>query len=223
MILHSAAREIATFPTLPPYAGRKVMMMPFRWGDPRTLSPLQLGEWAGVVERLCRLCPAEGVGYLTLDEGQLAPGETLRRPGVHVDCGGPWAASQPYSGTGMILLSSTLGARYWTGDIDGDPPGPEGECDHLDLSDFPAARMRPGVAYACTPGCVHAAIPETRTTRRQLLRLSLPSSAPHHTPHTHNVTGVLPLTPPGPARDAFMAFRPGPPGAVGPNPIPAED
>jgi hypothetical protein len=189
---------------IPAFQGLGVMMMPFRWDDPaRTLTARQIGGWVDTIEDLCWLVPSEGIGYVTIDERVVPEGQTHRRPGWHVDGHGVWGAPSPYGRGGMILLSSTVGAEYVTGDIDVHPDA-EGGCDtFIGEGD----RMEAGVAYWCAPMCLHRSVPMQQTTRRQLLRLSMPSMEPHHWPFTPNETGVQPVTPRGPDRSTFMAYR----------------
>lgn len=195
--------------SFPPFTGLRVMMMPFRFDDPDSLSEAQLGGWRDVVlDLIARQGGGTGVGYLTIDEAVVEPGHTHRRPGLHVDGGGAWGGGPAYGGNGMILAANVCGARAWLKSFAGDP-GLEGDCEHLrpECEPAEAVTFAPGEAWWCSPACVHEGVVVVERTARQLVRISFPSDAPYHRPYTPNATGVVPTTRPGPDRSGFMAYR----------------
>lgn len=195
--------------SLPSFTGKRLMMMPFDVRDPDTLSESQVGDWKDVVlELLKRHGSPTGIGYLTIDEALVEPGKTQRRPGLHVDGNASYGGGPAYGGCGMILVANTMGTRAWIKEFDGSLSGTDG-CEHLRDQCPPEEAVVFGdkEAWWCGPSCVHEGVPVQKPTLRQLMRISLPSMAPYHWPYTANVTGVVPVTPPGPDRSVFMSYR----------------
>lgn len=149
------------------------------------------------------------VGYLTIDERELAPGDTLRRSGLHVDgyyqgrCGA-WGGGGGWGsvGNGMLTVSNTAYCRAYLGVIDGEP-GPEGECEHLTMPNA-GELFEAGSVYWLDGACVHESLPVESPTRRQFVRLSLPSNGPWFEGYTPNPAGVLPSNEILPTRTQFM-------------------
>ena len=209
----------------PEFSGLRIMMMPFRFDDPDTLDAEQLRGWKEPVTDLLERRPATGIGYLTIDEAIVEPGRTHRRPGLHVDGLSSYGGPSPYgggvmpygggltpyaggTGGGMVLAANVVGTRAWVKDFHGDV-GVDGDCEHLraQCPDSEAVVFGDHEAWWCGPLCVHEGVPAPTWTKRQLIRISYPSAAPHHWPYTPNVTGVVPITPPGPDRSKQMAYR----------------
>jgi hypothetical protein len=202
---------------LPEFGGVRIMMMPFHVHDARGSLPPSLARWVPTIERLCELCPSHGTGYVTIDEALVRAGETHRRPGLHVDGVGPagvgsWAAEPgPWGGPGgMLIAASHLGCRAWSQAVDGELR-PNGDCAHMaDKLDASAVvPMLAGRAYWLGPYCVHEALPMPVDTRRQVVRVSMPSTAPWYEGYTVNPLGIPPGGPIHAARAEFMAYRSG--------------
>jgi hypothetical protein len=111
------------------------------------------------------------IGYLTISEKLLLPGETLRRAGPHVDgyyhgrCGA-WGGGGGWGsvGNGMFTVSNTPHCIAYLGTVQG-TPGPEGECEHLTLP--PGGEyFEPGHVYWLDGACVHESLPVSEPTRR---------------------------------------------------------
>jgi hypothetical protein len=194
---------------LPEFSGLRIMMMPLVIGQKSSL-PDYLDPWHSAIDHLWMWSFYQfgtdrdygKVGYLTIDEKIVQPGQTHRRPGLHVDGiyqgkagawggggGGGWSGRE----SGAITVSSHIGCRAWMGDFDG-WPGLEGECDHLVSQCHPenAVTFEAGVAYWFDGLCVHESIVQSQPVARQFVRLSLPSSAPWFEGYTKNPLGVLP-------------------------------
>lgn len=180
----------------PEFTGERVMMMPVVIGSIDG-APAQYG---GLIRQLYDVTEARHfakVGYLTIDERDLFPGETLRRAGLHVDgyyhgrCGA-WGGGGGWGsvGNGMLTISSTAHCRAYLGMIDG-IPGDEGECDHLTMP-CEGEIFAAGEVYWVDGACVHESLPVTEPTRRQFVRLSMPNNGPWFEGYTPNPTGIMP-------------------------------
>ncbi|MBL4940352.1 MAG: hypothetical protein JKY81_01665 [Colwellia sp.] len=160
-----------------------------------------------VMER--RFANNHHIGYLSIDEQILEPSQTLRRAGLHVDGyyqgrAGAWAGGGGWgsAGNGMLTISSTPHCKAYLGTIEGEP-GPEGECDHLDIN-IEGEVFEAGHIYWVDGSCVHESLPVKRKTKRQFVRLSMPSNGPWFEGYTENPTGVKPSNEILPAREKFM-------------------
>lgn len=201
---------------LPAFTGLRIMMLPVVIGDADSL-PLDYADWRDAFAQLSSFAPEHTgeVGYLTIDEAHVAAGDTHRRPGLHVDGSGGWAggggswgggdAVGGGTGTGMIAVCSRDGARIWSGTFAG-RPDPDGGCEHLRSQLGPAWEMSPGIAYWCSPLCVHEAVAARESGPRTFVRLSLPSRAPWFHGYTKSPK-VKPTGPILPSR-AEMGWRP---------------
>jgi len=200
---------------LPAYSGVRWMMMPFRLDDVKRTITRE--DWHEALQRMVALASVqEGVGYLTIDEAEVKPNETHRRPGVHVDGVGPTGNIGGWGGGGgggwgtggMIVVASHLGCRAWAGDFEA-RIGSNGDCSHMKamLRDEDAIPLLGGRAYRLNETCVHESLLMPERTKRQFVRLSMPSEAPWYEGYTQNPTGVAPTGPIHPARSEFMSFR----------------
>jgi hypothetical protein len=180
----------------PDFSGLRVMMMPvklgFTDGTPEHYHELLVQLFSVIESRFIGQ-----IGYLTIDERELMPNETLRRGGLHVDgyyhgkCGA-WGGGGGWGsvGNGMLTISSTAHCKAYLGVFDGQPKD-EGECDHLTLPKE-GELFEAGQVYWVDGACVHESMPVTEKTKRQFLRLSMPSNAPWFEGYTENPTGILP-------------------------------
>lgn len=194
---------------MPEFSGTRIMMM-----------PVIIGELDGIPERfhslmktLFALCEGRffgEVGYLTIDERDLKAGDTLRRPGLHVDGvyngragswgGGGWGPA----GNGMLTVSNTSHCKAYLGLVHGEP-GLEGECDQVDLVQAVPHRFEANKVYWVDGLCVHESLPVETDQKRQFIRLSMPNKAPWFEGYTKNPAGVMPTGDILPARTEFMS------------------
>lgn len=202
---------------LPKYSGTRVMMMPLDFADPRGSTPEFLSHWTGTIEKLVKLSEVEeGVGFITIDEAQVEPGQTHRRPGIHVDGVSPdgraggWGGGGggAYGAGGMLLVSSKVGCRGWSQTFEGWPK-PEGDCSHLkpQCDSESEVVLDPNRVYFLNPLAVHEPLPLQDGGRRQFVRLSFPSDAPWYEGYTENPLGIEPSGPIKPPRTAQMNYR----------------
>lgn len=235
--------------SFPKFSGIRILIMPYHLHDPAGSLPEYLQGWVPVVESIGRMMPVhEGIAYLTIDEAEVLPGETHRRPGIHVDGVGPdrtscasWSssggdkwASPPktdgdkkkkkkkkkkkvprtkktnlYLNGGMYLASSHIGCQGWDQVFDGYPEA-DGDCVHLapQCQEESKIIMQPGGVYWCGHLAVHEALPMVEKTKRQFVRISMPSDLPWYAGCTPNPLGIMPEGPIAPRRDKYMAYRP---------------
>jgi hypothetical protein len=187
------------------------MMMPVILGDMKSVPDI-LHHYKPALEALFDMGGHKNsVGYVTIDEKLLAPGDTTRRPGLHVDGvyhgrmgawggGGPWGSV----GNGMLTASSYPACKAWNQTFFG-MPGPEGECNHLKdcLREDKGHMFKAGEVYWLDGLCVHESLPVTEHVVRQFIRVSLPSNGPWFEGYTENPLGVKPSGPILPPRE-FM-------------------
>lgn len=197
----------------PEFSGTRIMMMPVILGEeimrgvPEHYQSL-VGKLYDSIENRFN----GKIGYLTIDEKVLEPGKTLRRSGLHVDgyyhgrCGA-WGAGGGWGsvGNGMLTISSTPHCRAYLGMIEGEPKD-EGECDHLKMPNE-GVLFEAGHIYWVDGACVHESLPVTETTKRQFVRLSMPSNGPWFEGYTENPFGILPSNEILPRREKFMSTK----------------
>lgn len=193
----------------PSFSGERIMMMPIKLGSldgiPSQYHTLISTLYGSVESRFIGQ-----VGYLTIDEKELQPNQTLRRGGLHVDgfyhgkCGA-WGGGGSWGsvGNGMLTISSTPHCKAYLGTFEGQPKD-EGECDHLVVPNAGEV-FEAGQVYWVDGACVHESLPVTEPTKRQFVRLSMPSNGPWFEGYTKNPTGVLPSNDILPRRDKFMS------------------
>lgn len=192
----------------PEFSGERIMMMPVILGDLRGV-PSQYSELVQSLYDVTESRHIGQIGYLTIDERELLQGETLRRSGLHVDgyyhgrCGA-WGGGGSWGsvGNGMLTISSTAHCRAYLGVING-VPRDEGECDHLVMPNAGEV-FAAGEVYWLDGACVHESLPVSATTKRQFVRLSMPSNGPWFDGYTKNPFGIKPSSEVLPARSQFM-------------------
>jgi hypothetical protein len=105
----------------------------------------------------------------------------------------------------MLVAASVEGCRGFAQSFDGQP-GANGDCSHLADQCLAPMSMLPNRVYWCSPLAVHESTAMDRHTRRQFVRLSMPSNAPWHEGYTPSQYGVLPTGPIHGVRQG-MSFR----------------
>lgn len=188
----------------PQFSDVRIMMMPFHTHDALGSLPELPGGWRDYVARLCAMPGVRaGVGYLTIDEAFVRAGDTQRRPGLHVDGtdygGGP---TNPYAYSGALIVSSDGACALFGNTPDA---GVDGCCAHLHPGR--GRRLNPWEVAWIGPNTLHEALPARRGFSRQMLRISMPSTADHHADYTPNPLGILPTGKPGARRPVQMAYR----------------
>lgn len=191
---------------MPAYSGIRVMMMPIILDDMMTI-PDKLKPYWNLIHSMFGLMNKEHrdkVGYITIDERVVKAGETHRRAGLHVDGvyrgeAGSWGGGDGgwgAPGTGMLTVSNIIGCKAYNQEFDG-TIGRDGECDSLaqQCDESKATLFQSGALYWVDGLCVHESIPMTQTSKRQFVRLSMPSKAPWFEGYDVNPRGILPSGP----------------------------
>ena len=193
----------------PEFSGVRIMMMPvkigFLDGVPENYHQL-VEQLYGMTEHRFK----GQIGYLTIDEKELMPNETLRRSGLHVDgyyhgrCGA-WGGGGSWGsvGNGMLTVSNTPHCKAWVGLARG-KIGDEGEADQMDLSNCGSVVFEAGSVYWVDGACIHESLPVKEYTKRQFVRLSMPSNGPWFIGYTENPAGIHPSNDILPCRSEFM-------------------
>lgn len=195
--------------SIPEFTGTRVMMMPFLMEDPIGSLPSSVDSWKKPLQEICHMATVKsGVGYITIDEADVKEEETHRRPGLHVDGMGDYGGGGGgYAANGMFLVSSHVGCVGYRLSYEGQPVE-DGDCEHLRELLRESVVMKPGHVYWCSPMAIHESIPMLRDTKRQMMRVSMPSKGPYHRDYTPNPIGIMPVGEPAKARLKQMNFRP---------------
>ena len=190
---------------LPPFSGTRVMMMPLIIGDPNSI-PETLSHYVKCLSGLFALSDSKHkgqVGYFTIDEKYVSKGSTHRRAGLHVDgiyngsCGS-WGGGGGWGsvGNGMLTVSSIPGCKAYRQSFDGHL-GMDGECDMIQhqCDENKSVIFGSNQVYWVDGLCVHESLPLQEDTKRQFVRLSMPSKAPWFEGYTENILGIKPSGP----------------------------
>jgi hypothetical protein len=105
----------------------------------------------------------------------------------------------------MLTISSSQHCKAYLGVFEG-VPGDEGECDHLKVPND-GELFEDGHIYWVDGACVHESMPVVEQTKRQFVRLSMPSNGPWFEGYTENPTGITASNDILPSRDKFMRNR----------------
>ncbi len=170
----------------PEFTGERIYMVPFR---KRAGLSSNLRRWQPTVDAMLDGIPAD-LAYLMVDQGCVAAGGTLRRPGVHMD--GYWLGAQGRHGHGhggggghihaqcveaILLASDVLGCRGYSGTFEGEPLR-GGNCAHIDYSGMVETVFSPGYCWAGNWAMLHEALPMRDDSRRTVVRLNVPGWTP---------------------------------------------
>lgn len=189
--MHASNLQTIGAVTFPAWTGERVYMREFTRKDGL---PTDLQRWQPTVDAMLSGLEAPGPVYIMIDQGEVRPGTSHRRPGVHID--GYWIAAEgAHRGGGhvgvagrwegrwnqcdfstpeaLVLASDVEAACAYVGEWNG-APGEGGDCAHIDLSRLRRVAMRAGVAYAGNVSMLHESLPLQRAVRRTLVRLSVP-------------------------------------------------
>lgn len=161
--------------------------------------PTEYKRWQDTVDTMLEGIDTDGPIYLMVDQGIVQKGETLRRPGPHID--GHWITNiqahgipghrnpspghqnpgrhcNPlYDGKELVILTSShYGCDALVGEYDGEY-GDGGDCSHMDLSNLTRQELLSGNIYRGNVYTVHEAVPSQLTCARTVVRLNVPGVA----------------------------------------------
>jgi len=143
--------------------------------------PSNLARWQDTVDAMLSNVECAGPIYLMIDQSVVPAGITHRRPGLHVD--GRWCAAagkhrhstedDPDVPEGIILASSHLGCRAFTGEYS-DSPKVDGDCSHITTCGMHFVDLEPGYAWAGdSMQMLHESIPLSAAVSRTVVRLNV--------------------------------------------------
>jgi len=178
---------------IPLYTGER-QTIPF---DLQTLAGLP-AEFVDMAKTMLADIVATGIGFFTIHGRTLKAGETLRRPGAHIDGsydqavfdwggggGSGWKVDQDgpalttaeherlylAASGGIILASNYEACNGYVGEIDGQP-GVGGDCTHLELPE--PFLLRRNTVYYGNNHFVHESLPMREAVHRVFVRINLP-------------------------------------------------
>ena len=176
----------------PPLIEGEFAMIPF---DIETLVGVPKFFFVTVEKMLENIPRGKGTAFLTIHGKKLKSGETLRRPGAHVDGnyephvmdfgGGGWKTGEEgrpvghpthtrqfcSDGGGIIMVSNYPACNGWVGEFEGHAEK-GGDCTHLDLGE--PFKLKANTVYYGNCHFIHESIPVTTDCHRVLLRIILP-------------------------------------------------
>lgn len=181
----------------PEFRGIRALMMPIVLDDLRAALPEDMQPWRDVIKTMA--AGRSGIGYLTIDEMEVGAGQRHRRPGLHVDGWsddsdtGIWGGGGGWGSCGFLMAANISGCAAWAQEITGEPKR-YGDCEHLRAELNPDKRtiLSPLTIYSMGSLCIHETLPMQSESRRQFIRLSLPSNAAWPSSNTPNPKGIRP-------------------------------
>lgn len=179
--------------SFPSFTGERVYMREFTKAKGL---PTDLSRWQNTVDAMLHGVESTGPIYIMIDQGEVLPAASHRRPGLHID--GYWdAKAQGHRGRhvgswdtdpkwshcefsrpeAIILASSVSASRALVGEWDG-VCGEGGDCSHIDTTGMSEVRLEASKAYAGNVSMLHESLPVRTLTRRTLVRLNVPGWTP---------------------------------------------
>ena len=191
-----ALREVGGI-KFPQAQGIKVNMMPFIMGDVESI-PQNLRQYKELVQS-CNLPKEEvgRVGYLTIDEGLVASGNSQRRGGIHTE-GHPtrsWGGGGggTWGGRGGLYMASNLSntTKAWDKLIFNSGEG--GNCEMFREELGEGLTLKGNTLYWMTDRTPHEALAQKEVRYRQFFRLVTSDVSLWYAKHsTSNPLGVQP-------------------------------
>eukprot|EP00906_Rhabdomonas_costata_P014513 RCo020866 len=196
-----------------------VNMMPFWLGKPRATLPTWCHGYVKMIEKCTEFMEHRGVGYLTIDEREVALGQAQRRPGLHVESSFfplyprgsarhvhavslPWGRGPMRQSwvKGGIFVCSTVDSStaVWNChvvDDQGSVVHPHGGLEHCRalLRGVPCKRLGAGELVWMTDRTPHESLRMPEGGRRQFFRLVVGRVGAWYAEHnTPNPTGYTP-------------------------------
>lgn len=184
-LINSRVKELGEV-KFPAYTGLQVHMREFHVGFVRDSDG---DEYIQLIKQLTKDLPYNMVVFVTIDEQDVKAGSSQRRGGLHVDghweptrgwrTGGYWGTETSFylDTGGMIIASTEVGCTAWGGYFDG-KPGKDGDCESMrdQLTDKKQVVMKANTAYQTNAWCLHESMVQEHDVRRQLIRITLPTS-----------------------------------------------
>jgi len=174
--------------TFPEHTGERIYMVPFTKAQGL---PKEYARWQPTVDAMLADIHTDGPIYLMVDQGEVSPNKSHRRPRPHID--GNWIPEKNCHSTGsgsgghktkrgslydeaVILASDVSASCAYVGEFNGEF-GEGGDCSHLDLSGLNRVQLQAGRAYSGNVTMIHESLPVNFTAKRTLVRLNVPHIA----------------------------------------------
>jgi len=190
--------------------GVSINMMPFVMGDPTSL-PGDLRQYSGLIDACLSDTESERgkIGFLTIQEGEVAAGMSQRRPGLHLETPGiamqcgrvihvevHWGGGDDYRQGGIFTASTVAeSCRVWDVRIAApdEVVGPLGEVEHSRELLGEGTFMDASTLYWMSDRTPHESMPLERAMQRQYFRLVTSSVSVWYERHsTPNPLGIVP-------------------------------
>jgi hypothetical protein len=194
-------------------AGRdiKINMMPFIQGQ-RDSIPIEYRHYFWPIIQHCKAGQAGEIGYLSIHESWVEPGQAQRRPGIHTEgyatpgkVRGGWGGGGWGGGTtppdindlgakgGLFMVSNMADTcQVWDTRIDG-YTRPGGDCEYLRAAFGPGRMLQPGELCWLTDRTPHESAPANFPAYRQWCRVVTKAVSVWFADHsTPNPLGVKP-------------------------------
>lgn len=172
--------------TFPAHTGERIYMVGFTKKDGL---PKEYSRWQKTVDVMLKDIETNGKIYMMVDQGEVSPNKSHRRPKPHID--GNWLEAENQHGTGggrhetkkhnlydeaVILASDVSASCAYVGEFNGEF-GEGGDCSHLDLSKLQRVRLDAGRVYSGNVTMIHESLPVEFSAKRTLVRLNVPNIA----------------------------------------------
>jgi hypothetical protein len=212
--------ERSTFVDFPESTGININMMPFKLYDPNTL-PKEYHGYIPMIKACRTTCaPVDTIAYLTIQESDVLPGMTQRRPGIHIES--PCVSSKEaniirpdYDGRSEYM-SLAWGRGHWNGYVRGgiymassqdnttriwpiriekpeEVVDKHGGLEHLKDYLGDAYTLKANELCWFTDRTPHESLPVTSKTHRQFFRLVVGEIDVWYSQHnTPNPLGIMP-------------------------------
>ena len=180
-MLHSYVEDLGPI-SLPPWQGRQKLghvFHPYK----ASITP-EYESYLDIVNYLCLLRKITTTIYMTIDESIVEPGQTQRRPEIHID--GCWIPEQYKSVTVLhdsqtvfnnikrmpfIVCVNEFPCRVFEGDYD-IPAQYHGNYDKFESILGSWRILEPNRAYYFSADCLHQSVPVPRKSHRSFFRIA---------------------------------------------------
>ncbi len=121
----------------PAFTGERVYMQPFLKVGDEILLPSNLVRWVPTVAAMLKGIETKARMFLMVDQAEVKPGKSHRRPGPHIDGNWTEAKNGDFNPAELLILASDVeGCVAYCGDYDSTLVGDGGDCSAVGLSNL---------------------------------------------------------------------------------------